>query len=147
MALLQLKHYLTVYSAALPQINLMLQSKTPSDILAAISFFVHIITAGIPVGTRSISNMAHLYGHKEESVKKAVEAAFENLYLTCDSSDIRKNCVSVAKKLIGLLMHCNTNEMERWGRVIADLVATRKIPSDVVMVSERLQIKHLMYVS
>lgn len=134
MVLLQLHHYLSVYQAALPKISLMLQSKTPSDILIAIAFFVHIINAKLPVGTRSISNMAHLYSHKEESVKKAVEAAFENLYLTCDSSDVRINSVSVARKLIGLFMNCNTTEKDRWGRVIADLVATKKIPSEVVMV-------------
>lgn len=142
MAILQLKHYLSVYQAALPQISVMLQSKTPSDILMAIAFFVHIINANIPVGTRSISNMAHLYLHKEESVKKAVEAAFENLYLTCSSSDVRNNSVSVARKLIGLFINCNTSEMERWGRVIGDLVATKKIPSEVVMVSRNYSQLH-----
>ena len=129
-----LKHYFDVYSAATVHIGLMLQSKTPSDILSAIDFFVRIITAKVAVGCRSISQMAHLYDHKEESVKKAVEAAFESLYLTCDTNDPRKNSIVTARKLIGLFMNCSQGEVEKWGRVIAQLIATKKIPSEVVLV-------------
>lgn len=130
-----LKHYFDVYRAAVQHIGLMLQSKTSSDILSAIEFFVRIVNANVAVGCRSISHMAHLYDHKEEAVKKAVEAAFESLYLTCDTNDARKNSIVVARKLIGLFVNCTQGELEKWGRVIAQLIVNKKIPSEVVLVS------------
>ncbi|XP_003746726.2 condensin complex subunit 1 [Galendromus occidentalis] len=129
-----LRHYFDVYSAASQHVGMMLQSKITSDILSAIDFFVRLINANVSVGCRSISQMAHLYDHKDESVKKAVESAFENLYLTCDTNDPRKNSIVTARKLIGLFINCTQGEVDKWGRVIAQLVADKKIPSEVVLV-------------
>ena len=73
--------FATQIQAAVPVICQLLGSKTNTDILEAIDFFVTGFEFGVTLTMIGIRRMLHLIWSRESSVKEAVVSAYKRLYL------------------------------------------------------------------
>ena len=72
---------------AIPCLCQLLGSKTPSDVLEIIDFFIVAHEFGLTQSEAGIRKMANLIWARDPVIKKAVVAAFERLYIdvTCEN--------------------------------------------------------------
>ena len=81
--------FMSAVKQALPTISQLLGSKTSSDILEAINFFVAGFEFGVSDTMLGIRRMLLLMWSKEQSVREAVVSAYRRLYLRADTSNNR----------------------------------------------------------
>lgn len=81
---------------AIPALCQLLQSKTSTDVLETIDFFISAYEFGLSHSEEGIRRMANLVWSRDAVVKKAVVSAFERLYInvSCENPRYRKvSCV------------------------------------------------------
>lgn len=74
---------------AVPILCQLLVSKTNSDVLEAVSFFVSAFEFGVTNSQEGVRKMMVLVWSKEEAVKEAVVAAYRQLYLNPEGANER----------------------------------------------------------
>ena len=81
--------FITLLKQAIPTISQLLGSKSSTDVLEAINFFVAGHEFGVGDTTIGIRRMMLLVWSKEQTVKEAVVSAYRQLYLSPDANSSR----------------------------------------------------------
>ena len=81
--------FITLLKQAIPTISQLLGSKSSTDVLEAINFFVAGHEFGVGDTTIGIRRMMLLVWSKEQTVKEAVVSAYRRLYLSPDANSSR----------------------------------------------------------
>ncbi|KAI8436852.1 hypothetical protein MSG28_010306 [Choristoneura fumiferana] len=96
-------HFSRMVSEAVPLINTLLMSKQAGDVNEAIEFFTAAHHFNIESAKTGVANMLLLVWSPDQEKREAVERAYRDMYLECDSKPERARAVTIARKLIALV--------------------------------------------
>ncbi|XP_061198116.1 condensin complex subunit 1-like [Saccostrea echinata] len=134
--------FATQIQASVPVICQLLGSKTITDILEAIDFFVTGFEFGVTLTMMGIRRMLHLIWSREASVKDAVVAAYKRLYLNPQVGNQRSKAFSVVKNLSALLSGANLGDLTSLEGLMVELMKSGEIDQGVIqMLWERFAMK------
>ncbi|XP_022328669.2 condensin complex subunit 1-like isoform X1 [Crassostrea virginica] len=134
--------FATQIQAAVPVICQLLGSKTNTDILEAIDFFVTGFEFGVTLTMIGIRRMLHLIWSRESSVKEAVVSAYKRLYLNPQGGNQRSKAFSIVKNLSALLSGANLGDLTSLEGLVVELMKSGEIDQSVIqMLWERFAMK------
>ncbi|XP_048728818.2 condensin complex subunit 1-like isoform X3 [Ostrea edulis] len=134
--------FATQIQAAVPVICQLLGSKTVTDILEAIDFFVTGFEFGVALTMIGIRRMLHLIWSRETSVKEAVVSAYRRLYLNPQGGNQRSKAFSVVKNLTALLSGASLGDLTSLEGLMIELMKSGEIDQSVIqMLWERFAMK------
>ncbi|XP_063383933.1 condensin complex subunit 1 [Cydia fagiglandana] len=96
-------HFSRMVSEAVPLINTLLMSKQAGDVNEAIEFFTTAHHFNIESAKTGVANMLLLVWSPDQEKRQAVERAYRDMYLECDSKPERARAVNIARKLVSLV--------------------------------------------
>ncbi|XP_006814852.2 condensin complex subunit 1-like [Saccoglossus kowalevskii] len=127
---------------AVPLICKLLSSKTPSDVMEAIDFFVTAFEFGVSNSLEGVRQMLALIWSKEPSVKEAIVAAYKRLYLNTTANNNRAQSVAVVKNLTALIHGATVGELKSLEALVMEFVENQEINNNVIQVLwERFTLK------
>ncbi|KAK3602734.1 hypothetical protein CHS0354_017179 [Potamilus streckersoni] len=134
--------FATLIQEAIPIISQLLGSKTTSDILEAVEFFVTGYEFGLTASIVGIKKMLLLVSSKEPGIKEAVVAAYRRLYLSPEGGNERSRALTVVKSLSCLIDDATLGELTALEGLIVELVKSGEISSTIIqMLWERFTMK------
>ncbi|KAL4715966.1 hypothetical protein ACJJTC_013266, partial [Scirpophaga incertulas] len=98
-------YFSRMVSEAVPLINSLLTSKQAGDVNEAIDFFTTAHHFNIESAKMGVANMLLLVWSPDQDKREAVERAYREMYLECDSKAERARAFSVARQLVALVTH------------------------------------------
>jgi condensin complex subunit 1 len=116
--------------SAIPKLSSLLFSKTQTDVLEVISFFVTCYEHGLSDMLLGIRKMLSLIMFAEKTIKDAVVAAYKRLYLSTPNS----NPLQIAKQLIKLVNDLTLCERDALEELIGEFINTGELNNNVVQV-------------
>jgi condensin complex subunit 1 len=119
--------------AAIPKLSRLLFSKTQTDVLEVISFFVTCYEHGLVDMLFGIRKMLSLVLYSEKTIKDAVINAYKRLYLTPKSATAQTP-VQIAKQLIKLTQDLSLCERDALEELIGEFSATGELDNAVIKV-------------
>lgn len=119
--------------AAIPKLSRLLFSKTQTDVLEVISFFVTCYEHGLVDMLFGIRKMLSLVLYSEKTIKDAVINAYKRLYLT-PKSTTAQTPVQIAKQLIKLTQDLSLCERDALEELIGEFSATGELDNSVIKV-------------
>lgn len=115
---------------AIPKITRLLFSKTQTDVLEVITFFVTCYEHGLVDMLSGIRKMLALISYAEKPIKDAVVNAYKRLYLNPNNS----TPVSVAKNLLKLVQDLSCYERDALEELIADFTVSGELDNATVQI-------------
>ncbi|XP_022241936.1 condensin complex subunit 1-like [Limulus polyphemus] len=119
---------------ALPVVCQLLGSRTVSDVLEAIDFFVTAFEFGVRDAMSGIQRMLLLVWSKETAVKDAVVSAYRRLYLCPEGGNTRAKAVAVVQNLTALVQTCNLGERTSLEHLLEEFMKSGDLSSTVIQV-------------
>ncbi|XP_076315224.1 condensin complex subunit 1-like isoform X2 [Tachypleus tridentatus] len=119
---------------ALPIVCQLLGSRTVSDVLEAIDFFVTAFEFGVRDAMSGIQRMLLLVWSKENAVKDAVVNAYRRLYLCPEGGNTRAKAVAVVQNLTALVQTCNLGERMSLEHLLEEFMKSGDLNSTVIQV-------------
>ncbi|XP_039753451.1 condensin complex subunit 1 [Pararge aegeria] len=98
-------HFSQLIAEAIPLINSLLMSKQAGDVSEAIDFFTTAHHFNIESAKVGVANMLQLVWSPDQEKREAVERAYRDMYLECDSKAERARAFTIASKLVSLMGH------------------------------------------
>ncbi|XP_077998535.1 condensin complex subunit 1-like [Glandiceps talaboti] len=126
--------FATQLKIAIPLICKLLSSKTASDVMEAIAFFVTAFEFGLSNAMEGVRRMLILIWSKEQGVKEAVVAAYKRLYLNPAGNNQRTKAVAIVKNLTALTVGATIGELKSLEELVGELVHSQDINSHVIQV-------------
>jgi len=118
----------TIHGAVL-MIELLLKSKTTSDVVEAIEFLVAAYPFQMEVAQQSIRKMLLLVWSKETSIKDAAADAFRTIFLSPLDTDGGKAMLAMtAKRLCDLVRGANVGELASLEHIMSELAKAKQLP-------------------
>ncbi|KAJ8021490.1 Condensin complex subunit 1 [Holothuria leucospilota] len=116
---------------AVPILCELLVSKTNSDVLEAVSFFVSAFEFGVTSSHEGVRKMMVLVWSKEQAVKEAVVNAYRRLYLNPDGPTERARCLHIVRNLMALMFGATIGQMTSLEELICEFVRSKELPKQV----------------
>lgn len=116
--------------SAIPKLSRLLFSKTQTDVLEVISFFVTCYEHGLSDMLFGIRKMLSLVLHAEKTIKDAVVNAYKRLYLT----NTDNNGLSVAKQLIKLVQDLTICERDALEELIGEFALSGELDNSIIQI-------------
>ncbi|KAJ8320625.1 hypothetical protein KUTeg_002212 [Tegillarca granosa] len=127
---------------AVPIICQLLGSKTVTDVLEAIEFFVTGFEFGLTACMLGVRRMLPLIWSKESGIKEAVVMAYKRLYLKPKGGNQRANALAVVKNLSALTCGASLGDITSLEGLIAELMRSGEIDNSIKQVLwERFTLK------
>lgn len=125
--------------AAIPKISKLLFSKTQTDVLEVISFFVTCYEHGLNDMLFGIRKMLSLVMYAEKTVKDAVVNAYKRLYLSPSTggkgaADNAASPIQIAKQLIKLTQDLTICERDALEELIGEFASSGELDNAVIQV-------------
>ncbi|XP_048478584.1 condensin complex subunit 1 [Plutella xylostella] len=98
-------HFSRTMSEAVPLINSLLMSKQAGDVSEAIEFFTAAHHFKIESAKMGVANMLLLVWSPDQDKREAVERAYRDMYLECETKAERARAFTIAKNLVALMSH------------------------------------------
>ncbi|CAH0398311.1 unnamed protein product [Chilo suppressalis] len=98
-------HFSRMVSEAVPLINALLMSKQAGDVSEAIDFFTTAHHFNIESAKVGVANMLLLVWSPDQDKREAVERAYRDMYLECETKAERARAFSIGKRLVALVSH------------------------------------------
>jgi condensin complex subunit 1 len=117
---------------ATPVICQLLGSKTASDVLEAINFFVMCHEFGISTAKEGVRKMLVLVWSKETAIKEALATAYKRLYIMQESEGKRSRAMLIADNLISLTYGLTLGELASLEELMCQFMRNKDIPHDVI---------------
>ncbi|XP_066912331.1 condensin complex subunit 1-like [Clytia hemisphaerica] len=117
---------------AIPILCQHLGSKTNSDVLETMDFFIAAHEFGLAHSEEGIRRMANLVWSRDPIVKKAVVTAFERLYLDIACDNPRNKPTLIVNSLTSLITSANLGELTSLEELLCELMKQDLIPQNVV---------------
>ncbi|KAK3104798.1 hypothetical protein FSP39_010318 [Pinctada imbricata] len=134
--------FATQIQAAVPIICQLLGSKTVTDVLEAIDFFVTGFEFGVTATMMGIRRMLHLIWSRESGVKDAVVSAYKRLYLNPQGGNQRAKANAVVKNLSALVSGATLGDLTSMEGLMVELMKAGEIDNSVIqMLWERFAMK------
>ncbi|CAH8504237.1 unnamed protein product [Schistosoma rodhaini] len=138
--LLETSSFISHIQTAIKDFQSMLSSKTISDVIEAIEFFVIAKQAGIKGLENGIRLLLTLIWSQEETIKKAVIEACQKLYLQPDSEEYFKSDGTltiegadiVATNLSNFIRDSEMGDLVSMERIIQQLIASNQFDSTLI---------------
>jgi len=115
--------------SAIPKLSRLLFSKTQTDVLEVISFFVTCYEHGLTDMVFGIRKMLSLVLYAEKTIKDAVVSAYKRLYLTNNS-----NSLSTAKQLIKLVQDLTICERDALEELIGEFASSGELDNSIIQI-------------
>ena len=128
-----MKIFVKQIESAIPMLSRLLFSKTQTDVLEVISFFVTCYEHGLSDMLFGIRKMLALVSYAEKSVKDAVTNAYKRLYLMSNST-ANNSSVQIAKQLIKLTQDLTICERDALEDLIGEFSANGELQNSVIKV-------------
>jgi condensin complex subunit 1 len=119
---------------AIPQLTRLLFSKTQTDVLEVISFFVTCYEHGLVDMLFGIRKMLSLVLYAEKTIKDAVVNAYKRLYLTNVQTSGGNSSVMIAKSLIKLVQDLSVCERDALEELIGEFSSSGELGNSVIKV-------------
>jgi condensin complex subunit 1 len=125
---------------AIPKISRLLFSKTQTDVLEVISFFVTCYEHGFSDMIVGIRKMLVLVFNSEKTIKDAVVGAYKRLYLNNSSSGDTDgdssafSAVRIAKQLLKLVKELSICERDALEELIGECAASNELDNSVIKI-------------
>jgi condensin complex subunit 1 len=119
---------------AIPQLTRLLFSKTQTDVLEVISFFVTCYEHGLVDMLFGIRKMLSLVLYAEKTIKDAVVNAYKRLYLTNVQTSGGNSSVMIAKSLIKLVQDLSVCERDALEELIGEFSTSGELGNSVIKV-------------
>jgi hypothetical protein len=122
--------------AAIPKISRLLFSKTQTDVLEVISFFVTCYEHGFNDMLFGIRKMLALAFNSEKTIKDAVVQAYKKLYLSASDSDTDSITapIRIAKQLLKLVRDLTICERDSLEELVGEFAITNELDNSVIKV-------------
>ncbi|CAH8505341.1 unnamed protein product [Schistosoma haematobium] len=138
--LLETSSFILHIQTAIKDFQTMLSSKTISDVIEAIEFFVIAKQAGVKGLENGIRLLLTLIWSQEETIKKAVIEACQKLYLQPDSEEYFKSDGTltvegadiVATNLSNFIRDSEIGDLVSMERIIQQLIASNQFDSTLI---------------
>jgi condensin complex subunit 1 len=115
-------------------------SKTQTDVLEVISFFVTCYEQGLVDMLFGIRKMLSLVLYAEKTIKDAVTNAYKRLYLTPGGSRTNSS-VQIAKQLIKLVKGLTVCERDALQELIGEFAASGELDATVTNLVENIRVE------
>jgi condensin complex subunit 1 len=125
--------FLRHIESAIPKLSQLLFSKTQTDVLEVISFFVTCYEHGLVDMLFGIRKMLSLVLYAEKTIKDAVTNAYKRLYLTPGGSRTNSS-VQIAKQLIKLVKGLTVCERDALQELIGEFAASGELDATVIQI-------------
>ncbi|PIK49362.1 putative condensin complex subunit 1 [Apostichopus japonicus] len=119
---------------AVPILCQLLVSKTNSDVLEAVSFFVSAFEFGVTNSQEGVRKMMVLVWSKEEAVKEAVVAAYRQLYLNPEGANERARSLNIVRNLMLLMSGATIGQITSLEELICEFVRSKELPQQVFQI-------------
>jgi condensin complex subunit 1 len=117
---------------AIPKLTQLLFSKTQTDVIEVISFFVTCYEHGLVDMLFGIRKMLSLILNSEKTIKDAVVDAYRKLYL--DKNLLKQNPIHIVKQLIKLTTNLTICEYEALEQLIGELTDSGEIDNQLIQI-------------
>ena len=128
-----MKVFVKQIESAIPMLSRLLFSKTQTDVLEVISFFVTCYEHGLTDMLFGIRKMLALVSYAEKTVKDAVTDAYKRLYLT-PNSNTANGPVLIAKQLIKLTQDLTICERDALEDLVGEFAMSGELQNSVIKV-------------
>ncbi|KAG1681236.1 Condensin complex subunit 1 [Nymphon striatum] len=119
---------------AIPIVCQLLGSKTNSDVLEAIEFFVTAFEFGVHIALTGIRKMLLLIWSKEIGIKEAIVGAYRRLYLNSEGQNERAKALGIVKNLTHLMEDLTLGESTSLEELIAEFMKSKDLSKQVIQV-------------
>ena len=117
---------------AIPKLTQLLFSKTQTDVIEVITFFVTCYEHGLVDMLFGIRKMLSLILNSEKTIKDAVIDAYRRLYL--DKNLLKQNPINIVKQLIKLTANLTICEYEALEQLIGELTESGEIDNQLIQI-------------
>lgn len=121
--------FVTQIQAVIPKLSKILISKTQTDVLEVISFFVTCYEHGFTDMFVGIRKMLSVILYSEKTIKDAVVDAYKRLYLNLDHTPVQK-----AKQLIKLVQDLSVCERVALEELIGEFAISNELETSVIQI-------------
>lgn len=134
--------FATQIQTAVPMISQLLGSKSISDVLEAVEFFITGFEFGLSIMLIGIRRMLPLIWSRESGIKDAVVGAYKRLYLNPSDTNQRSKALTVVKNLSALIHGATIGDLTSLEGLIVEFVKSEELDSTVIqMLWERFTMK------
>ncbi|XP_072035794.1 LOW QUALITY PROTEIN: condensin complex subunit 1-like [Amphiura filiformis] len=128
---------------AVPVMCQLLGSKTPSDVMEAIEFFVTAFEFGVSNSMEGVRRMMVLVFSKEPGIKEAVVAAYRRLYLDVPGLAPRARASVIVKNLMSLTIGATLGEHTSLEELVSEFMKSNDLPPQAIQILwEYFTMKH-----
>jgi len=128
-----MKVFVKQIESAIPMLSRLLFSKTQTDVLEVISFFVTCYEHGLTDMLFGIRKMLALVSYAEKTIKDAVTDAYKRLYLA-PNAGTTNGPVLIAKQLIKLTQDLTICERDALEELIGEFAMSGELQNSVIKV-------------
>ncbi|GBP60024.1 Condensin complex subunit 1 [Eumeta japonica] len=136
-------HFSRTISEAVPIINSLLMSKQAGDVNEAIEFFTAAHHFNIESAKLGVANMLLLVWSPDQDKREAVERAYREMYLECENKAERAKAYTIAKNLVGLMIHVDRGSALALEHLIDKWIEKNDITPAVIQVFWEMFLKKL----
>ncbi|XP_064610959.1 condensin complex subunit 1-like [Liolophura sinensis] len=127
---------------SIPLLCQLLTSKTTSDVLETIHFYVTAFEFGVNNAIIGVRKMLVLIFSKEASVKEAVVSAYKRLYLTPQAGNVRAKALSIVKNLTALTHGATAGDITSLAELMCEFYRSGEVDGHVIqLLWERFTLK------
>ncbi|CAG2222377.1 CAPD2 [Mytilus edulis] len=134
--------FATQIQKAVPMICQLLGSKSITDVLEAVEFFITGFEFGLGIMMMGIRRMLPLIWSRESGIKEAVVGAYKRLYLSPADSNQRSKSLTIVKNLSALVDGATMGDLTSLEGLIVEFVKSEELDQSVIqMLWERFTMK------
>ncbi|XP_069359396.1 condensin complex subunit 1 isoform X2 [Maniola hyperantus] len=136
-------YFSRMISEAIPLINSLLMSKQAGDVNEAIDFFTTAHQFNIESAKVGVANMLQLVWSPDQDKREAVERAYREMYLECDSKAERARAFTIASKLVSLVGHVDSGSALALEHLVDKWLAKGDITPGIIQVFWEMFLKKI----
>lgn len=134
--------FATQIQKAVPLICQLLGSKSITDVLEAVEFFITGFEFGLAIMMMGIRRMLPLIWSRESGIKDAVVGAYKRLYLSPSDANQRSRALTIVKNLSALVDGATIGDLTSLEGLIVEFVKSEELDQSVIqMMWERFTMK------
>jgi hypothetical protein len=127
--------FLNILSGSLPRIEELGRSKSSTDVIEVVRFFIRAVNFNIKGTRKSLQKTFSLIWHSEENIRQECLNAFKSTYLTdgatlCAAESLDN--VEVANNLIRVCAMCDASESASLEQIIGELFSKNEVDKNVI---------------
>lgn len=127
--------FLNILSGSLPRIEELGRSKSSTDVIEVVRFFIRAVNFNIKGTRKSLQKTFSLIWHSEENIRQECLNAFKSTYLTdgatlCVAESL--GAVEVANNLIRVCAMCDVSESASLEQIIGELFSKNEVDKNVI---------------